>query len=636
MRTLITAAIGLLFTALLIAAPPEEGIVDFSSERWSVANGRVVDFLGRKAFIGTAHLKDVEFENGVIELDVAVSADRVRSYPGVTFRAWPDGSWERFYIRPHRSGLYGDVLQYVAAFNGVDSWQFYNGPGATAPAVVPGNQWIHVKLEVSGAQARIFLGDSAAPALVIPRLRHGPRKGSVGVMGPADGTAYFSNFSLRADDALVFDAPPPLDTIPGIVRDWKVSKPYRAATIDLEIVPDAQSLGDLGWKQLSSDLGGLVDVSRLYPRGGEPDVVFARSVLKADRDEIRKMDFGYSDVVTIFLNGRPVYSGDSRYQGRDSSFLGIAGWFDSVYLPLRKGDNELTLTVAEASGGWGFMVRDGRAVFAAEGLAPAWETPREFLVPESAAFDPARNCLYVSNYDPFHPSGAEGKQAIARLGMDGRIEAPRWVEGLVNPTGLVVAGDKLFAVERRSIAEIDIPRAKVVAHHPIPEAMLPNDIAAAADGTLYVSDSQRATIFRYANGRVEEWFRDAGIARPNGVLVDGQKLIVGTNADGSLKSIDLQTREIQTIARLGPGTIDGVEKGGPGIYLVSHNEGRLFQVTKDGAIKMLDLTVLGRNAADFAYIESRGLLVIPTFADNRVVSYSVTAGTLAPRGTRKD
>lgn len=114
-------------------------------------------------------------------------------------------------FRPHHSNTarVPDVLQYVAAFNGIDSWQLYRGDGRTAYADVPRNEWMHVKLEVSGTQARVFLGDAAQPALVIHDLARGRSKGGLGLMGPQDGTAYFSGFGYRADDTLRLDPPPP-------------------------------------------------------------------------------------------------------------------------------------------------------------------------------------------------------------------------------------------------------------------------------------------------------------------------------------------------------------------------------------------------------------------------------------------
>jgi len=61
-----------------------EKAVKFDAEAWDLSNGQVVEHLGRQSIIGTAVLKDVEFENGIIEFDVA--ATEGRSYPGVFFR----------------------------------------------------------------------------------------------------------------------------------------------------------------------------------------------------------------------------------------------------------------------------------------------------------------------------------------------------------------------------------------------------------------------------------------------------------------------------------------------------------------------------------------------------------------------
>ena len=57
-----------------------EAVVPFNPDEWQVYNGKFEEYLGRQSFLGTARLKDVEFENGSIEFDVAVTG--ARSYPG--------------------------------------------------------------------------------------------------------------------------------------------------------------------------------------------------------------------------------------------------------------------------------------------------------------------------------------------------------------------------------------------------------------------------------------------------------------------------------------------------------------------------------------------------------------------------
>jgi hypothetical protein len=78
---------------------------EFGPDRWDLKNAKAVDFLGRKAIMGAAFLKDVQFQNGTIEVDIAASTDRARSYPGIVFRGQPNQDWERVYIRPLRQSL---------------------------------------------------------------------------------------------------------------------------------------------------------------------------------------------------------------------------------------------------------------------------------------------------------------------------------------------------------------------------------------------------------------------------------------------------------------------------------------------------------------------------------------------------
>jgi hypothetical protein len=70
------------------------------------------------------------------------------------------------------------------------------------------------------------------------------------------------------------------------------------------------------------------------------------------------MAIGYSDEVTVFLNSQPLFTGRSAFRFRDPGFLGIMDVEnDAVYLPLKKGANELVLAVTDYFGGWGFICR---------------------------------------------------------------------------------------------------------------------------------------------------------------------------------------------------------------------------------------------------------------------------------------
>jgi sugar lactone lactonase YvrE len=610
-------------TTFTVQTEAQGQIVDFEADRWVLQDAEIVEHLGRTALMGTAYLKDVEFENGVVEVDIAV--ERERTYPGIVFRRQSDTDYEDFYIRPHRMKFYSDALQYTPVINGISCWQLCNGAGYTAGGQIPINEWVHLKLEISGKQARVFLGEAESPALVITDLKHGISKGTIGVKGRRDRAAFFSNFSYRIDDGLEFDPPAIIDTPPGIVGDWRISQTFKLSQIDMERHPGEQELPDVVWQQATAEPPGIVNVARYHKRSGnEPDCIIAKTVLNSDAGEVRNFQFGYSDAVSIFLNGEIVFLGSSAYQQRDPSFLGIMGLFDTVYLPLKKGENELLLWVAESFGGWGFVFQDAGAVFQHEDVSTLWETEKEFLIPETVVYDPAGEMLYVTNFDAYNKSPAGEGQCISKVSLNGEIQELKWATGLAKPTGMAVVEDKLLVVERGGLAEIDLESGEVTNRYPVSGQRFLNDMAVDASGDVYISDSGRNTIFKFSGGEFEVWLEGGAIVQPNGLHVHGEKLILGNNGDNSVKAIDLTTKEISVIQRLGEGIIDGIETDSAGNYIVSHWEGRVYRISPSGeTTKILDTTNPGYQAANFACVPGKDLLLIPTFLDGRVMAYEL-------------
>jgi sugar lactone lactonase YvrE len=193
----------------------------------------------------------------------------------------------------------------------------------------------------------------------------------------------------------------------------------------------------------------------------------------------------------------------------------------------------------------------------------------------------------------------------------------------------VVFKDRLFAVESNGVAEIDIATGVIVRRIPVPGATFLNDITVDGEGTLYVSDPSQGAIHRISGGKVEVWMQGPDVRRPNGVCLSGNNLVWANNGDGCLKSADLSSKQIRVLADLNGGIIDGLTSGPDGSLLVSHNEGRLFQVKPSGEVSvLLDRTVAGIPIADFAFIAEKNMLVFPTFTDNRVMalSWPVRAG----------
>ncbi len=596
------------------SAYAQKKAAEFDPALWDLERAKIVDHLGRKALIGSAFLKDARLQNGVIEVDIATT-ERSRSYPGLLFRVQDAANYERVYVRPHRSPFYDDVLQYGPVFNGVDSWQLYNGPGLTAGLEVLPGRWNHLKILVAGKQAQVFWNDLPEPVLVIDDLARGDSSGTIGLVGPMDGTAFFSNLNYEKDDSLILPPRPRVRRCPASFPSG--SSPNRSPPSGL-ISPSTRKRpsrprpGSL-WPPTAA---ALVDVSRTFPRKFRAgDCVLARTTLAAESDSLLRVNFGYSDIITVFLNGRPLYSGNAIYQSRDRSFLGIVGYYDDLFLPLKKGDNELLLLVGETMGGWGFCFRRGDEVFSHAALKKEWSTKNGLALPEAVVFDPKNNVCYVSNY--FN----EGREFISKLSTSGEIIELEWIKGLRMPTGMCLKGNTLYAVDRSGLNVIDIKKREITKKIPLPGLRMANDVAMDRAGNLYISDTAAGIVYRYAGGKLEPWLEN--LSRPNALLCEKDRLLVGQNE--KLIAVNLRDKATQVLARFEPGAnIDGIEADGSGGYLVGDHNGRLYRLTAQGErTLLLDTTNPGEKIADFAYIPKLKRLIIPNFDNNTLTAYSL-------------
>ncbi|MFH2003099.1 MAG: hypothetical protein ABIK28_25765 [Planctomycetota bacterium] len=598
-------------------------------------NGKVEEHLGREAFHGFACLDGVEFENGVIEMDVAV--DGSRSYPGLVFRMQSEETYERFYIRPHRAGLYPDALQYTPVFHGDSPWQLYSGEGYTAGANLPVGRWFHLKMEIKGNQARVFVDGDGQPALEIHDLKHGTSRGTIGVYGPPDQSAFFSDFRYAVDESLEFEAPPHEEMHEGTLVDWEISNGFPEKAIDREAYPSFPLFHSAKWTKVRSEANGLVNITRHVKRENrEGDLVFAKTVFISGKRQTLKLWIGYSDKVTVFHNGKPVFAGNSAYRSRDPSFAGYIGFHDALFLDLQEGLNEIFMTVSETFGGWGVMARADMALDAPvrehERAVKQWETAADFLTPESVQYDPKREILYVTSFDVDFSRKSEPSGFISKVKLNGEVEELRWVTGLRGPCGMALYKDSLYVAERGALTVIDVTTGEVIDRHAMPGTVFINDVAVDGSGQVYVSDSFRTTpgrsttIYRLRNGKVEPWIDDERLNRTNGLFVDNGFLYVGNTGDCTLKAIGLLNREIHTVACLGAGIVDGIRATRSSDHVVTLWEGKVFLVSPKGNIvEVLDLIPEGLNCADIEFIKEKDLLIVPTFYGNKLMAYTITS-----------
>jgi hypothetical protein len=120
---------------LRLDLPAQSQNIPFDSNRWEIdaKESRVEEYLGRQSLFlkgGLALVKDSKFLNGIIEFDIAFSAER--TFVGTIWRVLDKKNYEEFYFRPHQSGN-PDANQYTPVFNGLAGWQLYYGEDFAAP-----------------------------------------------------------------------------------------------------------------------------------------------------------------------------------------------------------------------------------------------------------------------------------------------------------------------------------------------------------------------------------------------------------------------------------------------------------------------------------------------------------------------
>ena len=244
-------------------------------------------------------------------------------------------------------------------FNGSAGWQLYHGDGYGAPVDYFFNEWMHVKIIVSGSRGEVYIMDMEKPAVLIHEMKHGIKSGQVGLMCANYAPAYFSNFSFTpVDNPRLKGEPKHPERAPeGTIMAWTISNLFDEKSLANKFHLEKRDKDKLKWKKLTCENSGLANLSSLHAVDDKKNTVFAKININSNNEQIKLIKLGYSDRIKIYFNDKLLYGGNNNFQSRDYRFLGTIGYFDELYLPLKKGYNELMLAVSESFGGWGIKAR---------------------------------------------------------------------------------------------------------------------------------------------------------------------------------------------------------------------------------------------------------------------------------------
>jgi hypothetical protein len=275
-----------------------------------------------------------------------------------------------------------------------------------------------------------------------------------------------------------------------------------------------------------------------------------------------------------------------------------------------------------------------------------WETPNDLKNPESVAYTPEQNVLFVSNVNG-KPTQKDQNGFISKVSpSNGSIIELNWVTELNAPKGIAIPNNKstLYVSDITDLVEINIDNGKIMKRFNAPGSAFLNDVVSDNQGNIYVSDTVTNTIYKLdTNAKdgnntssLQAWLQSPQLNSPNGLHVDNNKnrLIVASLGDmskpgGGIEVIDMKNKTITTLGKEGTtspfGGLDGIESDTTEAhyYVTDNPAGKVYIVNADGTGygTLIDLHTKG--AADLDFIPSQSTIIIPLMQDNKLVTYKL-------------
>jgi hypothetical protein len=341
-------------------APATKRAVPMTVNEWVYQDGKVefIEHNGRKAMkllegSGRVALKNTDFSNGTIEYDVAYYAP---SSPAFYFRRKSEKEEEVFYLRnvlnkPNSN----DAIQYAPVVDGVNLWDLFDP--FQAHALLKDKDWNHVKLVISGLQMRAYVNDMIRPALMVPRLEGSSSTGGLAF----DGQCIVSNLVIKPnaiESLSPLEAPDLTDHDAHYLRKWLVSQPV-ALPNGTELYGQKLPGSEMFSEPIEAERRGLINLTRKFGKSETRRVVWLKAKLRAKSDQKTLLKLGFSDEVWVYINGQPLFIDKNIYRStmRKNPDGRISLENAAFLVPLKLGDNELLIGVANDFFGWGIMAR---------------------------------------------------------------------------------------------------------------------------------------------------------------------------------------------------------------------------------------------------------------------------------------
>ena len=313
-------------------------------------------------------LKDFDFATGTIEFDVELQG---QGFPGITFHVDQDTvNAETFYLRyfGKPEPLRRTNMQYAAIMDKVNLWDLTDDYQAASQLYE--NQWNHVKLVISENQMRAYVNDMQNAALWVPALEGLTKRGWIGL----SGNVVYANMVVtpNATEGIPSTAGyDPTSNDSRYLRNWQVTEPInfpfgkdlmKQIFVSPGVAIDSTLFNsNISWRPIKAEQRAIVNLTKRYggTQRGERRLAWLKTTITSDKLQKKKLNFGFSDEVWVFINGQPLYV--------DKNYYGSPGMKEprgrctienaTIAIPLQEGENEILIGLTSYFYGWGIIAR---------------------------------------------------------------------------------------------------------------------------------------------------------------------------------------------------------------------------------------------------------------------------------------
>lgn len=351
--------------------------IPMTPDRWEAEPGRIT-FMTHKGVpamrvqapgqgelftpVAQAVLKDVDFSDGTIEFDLEITDYFLA---GIYFRRTDGANGEIFYLRTGRTDdpTAVDAIQYTELTKGAALWDLH--PHFQGAALLKKDDWNRIKLVISGQQMYVYVNNPDEPSLIVPHLVGDATHGSIAF----EGGGIFANLTITP--GATEDVPPtpgfdPTQQDPRYLRTWQVTAPTElplghelVSANGMSIYSDYLPSENTQWESIEAEYGALVNLSDRFGNSESRRVAWLKQTFTVETDQLRHIDLGFSDEVWVVLNGQLVFLDKNMYAHpimKDP--FGQISLDDARFaLPLKAGDNELLIGLANNFFGWAVLAK---------------------------------------------------------------------------------------------------------------------------------------------------------------------------------------------------------------------------------------------------------------------------------------